>query len=90
MVSREQQEEQEQENVKVTASLLHMGCPKRKKILISSIFKLYLNKRQGSAWPSLAAPSVSMCGKARGSEEGRRWKEGRKKEKHVIKALAKY
>ena len=39
-----------------------------------------LNARPTATWPSIAAPGVSLCGKARGSEGRRR------KEKPVFKA----
>ena len=36
--------------------------------------KIFIKKRPAAAWPSLALPGVSLCGKASESEGGRRRK----------------
>ena len=46
-------------------------------------FEIHLKIKCNNTWPSLTAAGVSLCGKARGAEEGRRRRkeeeEGRKR-----------
>ena len=49
------------------------------------IMVIFGSKQPVAAWPSLAAPGISLCGKARGRKEGGRRRRNKKKEKPVFK-----